>query len=107
MGKFIKHEDKPGPDKPNRKQPKAKTVEPATVDLPIYGDLGDLAEPLVQIANALRAYVHNATIGENSFALFTGSGDAYSPVRLVLEGEAVDKMADGVSRIADALEKKT
>ena len=66
-----------------------------------YLDLSELAEPLEGIVRILGSYVHNATLRENGLNLFTGR-NSY-PVRLVLEGEAVDRIADALSRMADAL----
>ncbi len=97
---YLKHNN--GNKKPKPKE--TKHSPPAPVDPDAVGYLGmcELAEPLRKIADAVRAYAHNATIGENSVALFTG-GEGYNPVRLVLEGDAVESIAESLKRIADAL----
>jgi hypothetical protein len=99
------------------KQPKPgpKPAKKTTQKTPVIGDLGGLHSDLgmglsgieVELGNlarAVKSIAGNAAIGENSLNLFTGVHS--HPVRLVLEGEAVDKIADALSRIADALAAK-
>jgi len=57
-----------------------------------------------RIAHSFTSYNAHATTGEQSLNLFTGVHT--HPVRLVLEGEATDKIADSLSGIADAMAKK-
>ncbi len=99
----IKHE--PGEPRKPRKKPPTLAQSPAPHDYRPYLDLSELAEPLEGIVRILGSYVHNATLGENGLNLFTGR-NSY-PVRLVLEGEAVDRIADALSRMADALQGRT
>ena len=101
---YLKHKDGKG----KRSVPAAKKREQEPVRggiqyLDVNG-LDDLAEAMNKLASAAQGYAHNATIGENSLELFSGSeSSGYRPVRLVLEGEAVEGIADSLKRIADAL----
>ncbi len=97
MSNIPKHERK------QPKKPKAKESQPAAPGITLDVDMTGVEVELQRLANAVHGYAHNATIGENSLALFTGSGEAYSPVRLVLEGDALDSIADSFKRIADAM----
>jgi hypothetical protein len=96
---FPKHEQK----KPSGK--KSPQPLPDADYSPAIVDMTGVEAELATLARYVREYVGNATIGENSLALFTGSGDAYSPLRLVLEGDAVDSIADSLKRMADAMGK--
>lgn len=71
------------------------------VDSMAYFGLSEIAEQLGHIHNSLRSYTVNATDGENFLNLFTGQHDF--PMRLVLEGDAVDTIADSLKRIADTM----
>ena len=98
----IKHE----PNEPRKpRKPKKVTVEPAPVpyDYRSYLDLSELAEPLHHFASTFAGYAHDATLGEHGLDLFTGKNS--HPVRLVLEGDAVGRIADALGRIADAMGK--
>ena len=59
---------------------------------------------IADIAHSVKSYVVNAVDGDNSLNLFTGT-HSY-PVRLVLEGDAVDSIADSLKRIAEAMAAK-
>lgn len=86
--------------KRSTKPPQQPAVLPAALDV----DMSGVEVELANIARSVRSYVVNAVDGENSLALFTGSAaGGYSPVRLVLEGEAVEGIAEALTRIADAL----
>lgn len=82
-----------------------KTAKDAPVPAdPVEADMSGIEVELANIARSIRAYVANAANAENSLALFTGSAaGGYSPMRLELEGDAVEAIADSLSRIADAL----
>jgi hypothetical protein len=90
--------------KPKRptKTPK-QSPEPAGPTLEV--DMSGVEIELAHIANAVRSYVVNASNGENSLALYTGRSD--SPLRLELEGDAVESIAEALTRIADALAGRT
>lgn len=64
-----------------------------TADSVAYDGLSEVAEQLSKIHNSLKSYNVNACDGEMTF-------------HLVLEGDAVESIADSLSRIADALSAK-
>ena len=100
---YLKHKEK----KPKRSLPVPKQAEAEPMTGIQYLDvkgLDDLSEAMSTLANAVRCYAYNATIGDNSLCLFTGSEQGgYSPMRLVLEGEPMESIADSLKRIADAM----
>jgi hypothetical protein len=110
MSKFLKHDEStPVPRRAKAPKPAVPVgpvaSEPVSVDLSgIEMAFSGIETVLDDIAKCVRAYVRDATIGEHNLELFTG--ESCYPVRLVLEGEAVDKIADAMTRVADALEKK-
>ena len=63
----------------------------------------ETASELEGLAHSVKSYVVNAVDGENTLNLFTGPHDF--PMRLVLEGDAVDSIAESLKRIADAMTK--
>ena len=66
-----------------------------------HNDYGEIAMQLEGIHKSLWSYNMNATNGDNSLSLST---DEHSdPLRLALEGDAVDSIADSLKRIADAM----
>lgn len=96
------------PRKVTKKSPQpAAVVQPTAtgVDEPIqyagYDGLSEVAAQLKGIMDVLGAYHYNSTVGENSLNLFTRTNG--HPVRLSLEGDAVDSIADSLKRIADAM----
>jgi hypothetical protein len=98
MSNIPKNERKQ-PKKPNAKEP-----TPAAPGIALDVDMSGLSETAAQleaIHRSLWSYNMNATTGENSLNLFTGE-NSY-PLRLVLEGDAVDSIADSLKRIADAM----
>jgi len=105
MGKFLTHEQSnPGPQK-SKKPSKPAAVSP---DYPVSDlDISGLEDELANIAKALHGYVSWVSSGEQSLHLYTPAQEHYHPVRLSLEGEAVDRIADALTRIADAMEHKT
>jgi hypothetical protein len=64
-----------------------------TADSVAYDGLSEVAEQLSHIHNSLRSYNVNACDGEMTFSL-------------VLEGDAVESIADSLKRIADVIEGK-
>jgi hypothetical protein len=68
-----------------------------------YSGLSELGQHLEGIYKELGAYFYNATLGEHSLSVFTAKNS--HPLRLSLEGDAVDSIADSIKRIADAMEK--
>ena|ERR1700739_178250 len=98
MSTIPKHEARP---KSAKKQPQTAVVEHATPAIPLDVDLTGIEAVMEKIGNSLKSYNVNACDGNNSLNLFTGTHD--NPVRLVLEGEAVDSIADSLKRIADAM----
>jgi hypothetical protein len=69
-----------------------------------HNDYGEIATQLEAIHKSLWSYSMDAVNGDNSLNLFT---DTHSePLRLVLEGDAVDSIADSLKRIADAMAAK-
>jgi hypothetical protein len=98
-----KHEPNKGPRKGKKPPQPVQAVrdEPIRVcDVGYYG-LSEVAQQLEGILKVLGAYHYDSTIGEHSLNLFTAKNT--NPVRLKLEGEAVDSIADSLKRIADAL----
>jgi hypothetical protein len=63
--------------------------------------MAGLEVELNRLAGAAQGYAYNATIGENSLNIFTAK-NSY-PLRLSLEGDAVDTIAAALRRIADAM----
>lgn len=61
---------------------------------PVDADMSGIEAELARIAHSLKSYNVNACDGEMSFG-----------VRLVLEGDAVESIADSLKRIADAVGK--
>jgi hypothetical protein len=105
--KYLKHEQPTQKTrKPIKKQPQSVGMDSpdCTEGLLVSCAVGELAESVDKIGRTVADYAHNATLGENSLGLHTGP-NSY-PLRLVLEGAAVDKIADALSRIAAAMEKK-
>lgn len=76
-----------------------------TADSVAYDGLSEIAEQLGRIQNSLKSYNVNACDGEMTFNVGLHTGQNSYPVRLVLEGDAVDSIADSLKRIADALTK--
>jgi len=105
--KYLKHEQ---PTQKTRKpitNSRVATVPPVAQGLDtelLSLALEDLNESVDKIGRTVADYAHNATLGENMICLFTGK-DNCPPLRLVLEGGAVDKIASALCRIAAALEK--
>jgi hypothetical protein len=101
----IKHEPnelrKPRKPKKDTGQPAALSLTGLEHELAFLSEI--LAAPLDRIAEALVRYANNAASGENSLSVFTGPAPHYRPMRLVLEGEAVDRIAGALSLIADAV----
>jgi hypothetical protein len=104
MGKFLTHQQPNDGPRKGKKTPKPAIPAEASPDY--SSDLSGIEVELANIAKSLRSYVVNGANGENCMALFTPANENYHPVRLSLEGEAVDKITDALSRIADALERK-
>jgi hypothetical protein len=75
-----------------------------TVDSIGYSGLAEVAEQLDKIHDSLKSYTVNSSDGENSLNLFTGTHSF--PVRLELEGDAVETIAESLKRIADAMTAK-
>jgi hypothetical protein len=87
------------------KGPKKAKAQPASVPaITLDADLSGIEIELANLARSVKSYVVNAVDAENSLNLFTGQ-HSY-PVRLVLECEAVDSIADSLKRIADAIQAK-
>ena len=66
-----------------------------------YSGLSEVAQHLEGICKAIRGYGVDAVEGEHCLNLVTGKNSC--PVRLRLEGEAVEKIADSLKQIADAM----
>ena len=94
MTEILKHE----PTKTTR-----PTIEHTTPAITLDVDMTGVEVELANLARYVLAYVNNAVTAENSLCLFSGPGPTYSPLRLVLEGDAVDTIADSLKRIADAM----
>jgi hypothetical protein len=107
MTDIPKHER--APRKGAKKPPQPAMVQPASSEVePIhyagYDGLSEVATQLEGILKVLGEYHYNSTIGEHSLCLFSGSKEGgYSPLRLELEGDALDSIADSLKRIADAM----
>jgi hypothetical protein len=107
---FPKHEDNNGgkrKKKPAQPQPQVQAASSQAngLDTELLSlSLEDLNESVGKIAHSLKSYNVNSCDGNNSLNLFTGVNS--HPMRLVLEGDAVDKIADALSRIADVMEKR-
>ena len=101
MTTIPKHER--APRKGAKKPAQPTVVEHAAPAITLDVDMSGVEAVLEKLGLFVEAYVANASTGENSLALFTGSGEAYSPLRLVLEGDAMDSVADSLKRIADAM----
>jgi hypothetical protein len=114
---YLKHDEgKPSQKKRESKKPAAQSSSegmslldhhelPRLVDSMAYGGLSEIAEQLDKIFRQLGAYCHEAAIGEHSLNLFTGT-NSY-PVKLSLEGEEIESIADSLKRIADAMSLKS
>jgi hypothetical protein len=59
-----------------------------------------------RLAHALKSYDANACQGNHALALFSDPCESAYPVRLELEGEAIERIASAFERIATALERK-
>jgi hypothetical protein len=99
--------------KPVGDAPKAKLIQEEldrerelNVDSMAYLGLSEIAEQLSHIHNSLRSYNVNACNGEMSFTVGLHMGENEDAVRLALEGDAVESIADSLKRIADALSAK-
>jgi hypothetical protein len=68
------------------------------------GTVAGIETTLERIAHTFHSFNANACDDNLALELFTGP-NAY-PMRLQLEGEAVDKIADALARIATVLEAK-
>jgi len=100
MTAIPKHERAPRKITKKTPQPVAvveHTVPAITLDVYTAG----IEDELAKIAHSLKSYNVNACEGNFSLNLFTGA-NGY-PVRLELEGDAVDSIADSLKRIADAM----
>lgn len=89
--------------KGTKKPPQPAVVEHTPPAITLDVDMTGVEVELKRLANAVQGYAHNAAVDENSLRLFSGPGPTYSPLRLVLEGDAVDSIADSLKRIADAM----
>lgn len=89
---------------PNKRARKDKTPQAAAVvnhntpAITLDVDMTGLEVAVDQIAHSLKSYNVNACDGNFSLCLFTGE-----PLRLSLEGDAVDSIADSLKRIADVM----
>ena len=96
MSTIPKHE---GPKRPRKgKAPQAAVVEQAMPAVTVDADMTGVEIELGHIAHSLKSYNVNACDGNFSLCLFTGE-----PLRLSLEGDALDSIADSLKRIADAM----
>lgn len=100
---YLKHNGN-GNKTTKKKQAKPQPSEPpqpiADADT-AYSGLSAIAEQLENLFKQVGAYVHDATLGEHSLHLFTPNN---SPaVRLELEGDAIETIADSLKRIADTM----
>jgi hypothetical protein len=89
----------------SKKPTQTAVAEPAVPGITLDVDMTGIEDVLGRLADAAHSYLHNNALGENSLCLFTGPGPTYSPLRLVLEGNAVDSIADSLKCIADATRK--
>jgi len=69
-------------------------------------DMSGIEVELAKIAHSLKSYNVNACDGEMSFGVGLTTFNNFNPVRLELEGDALESIADSLKRIADALGTK-
>jgi hypothetical protein len=96
MSEFPKHKE-------SRKSGKKRTQQPQPA-LMVDIDVAGIEVALAGIARSFSGYNHNARDGNNSLNLFTAEHS--HPLRLVLEGDAVNSIADSLKRIADVVAKQ-
>lgn len=96
---YLKHNSKGGKQPKPVKKTESTPVPVVNVDV----DMGGVEVELAKLAHSLKSYNVNACDGEMSFGVGLTTWDNCNPVRLVLEGEAVETIADSLKRIADAL----
>jgi hypothetical protein len=96
-----------GPMEANLIQETLDHEQELKVDSMAYFGLSEIAEQLSHIHNSLKSYNVNACGGEMSFSVGLYTGTNQDPVRLVLEGDAVETIADSLKRIADAMTAST
>lgn len=106
MSEFLRHEQPKKPTRtPSKKATKPEVQAANGLDTELLSlALEDLNESVGKIAHSFYSHNVNSCDGNNSLNLFTGVNS--HPLRLVLEGDAVSKIADALRRIADAVEKK-
>lgn len=104
MSSFPKHEAT-APRKGTKKQPRP-AVQPVAPAITVEVDMTGVEYELANLALSVRSYGVNATNGDNSLALYTDPSENAYPMRLQLEGEAVDRIAGALERIATVLEAK-
>jgi hypothetical protein len=80
------------------KKPPTAVVDHNTPTVTVDVDMSGIEVALDKIAHSLKSYNVNACDGNFSLCLYTGE-----PLRLSLEGDAVDSIADSLKRIADAM----
>ena len=102
---FPKHE-------PSKKTKDAKKTRLTLADMPHVADAAPVVDmtgvevELARIAQSSKSYNYNACDGEMSFTIGLHMGENQQPIRLAFECEAVDRIADALSRIADAMAPK-
>jgi len=113
---YLKQNDVKGNRKrgKNGKQSaKGQPAPPIADDLEPDARLGGIEVALDGLASAVRSYAHNAAVGENKLAVFTGEeGAGHYPILIALDpcGETTrdmlavgERIATAFERIADAL----
>jgi hypothetical protein len=101
---YLKHKDGKGKrPKPTKSAEPTNTAPVVSVD----ADMSGIEVELANIAHSLKSYNANACDGEMSLGVGLTTWDNHKPVRLALEGDAVDSIADSLKRIADALKGRS
>jgi hypothetical protein len=98
---YLKHQSG---GKAKRSKP-AKSTE-QTTPMPVVNvdvDMSGIEVELAKVAHSLKSYNVNACDGEMTFGVGLTTFNNHNPVRLELEGDAVESIADSLKRIADAL----